>query len=31
VQIALFLVDERMPEMSGTQFLIEAISVYPDA
>lgn len=30
-QIALFLVDERMPRMSGTQFLIEAIKVYPDA
>src|SRR5688572_6540974 len=30
-QIALFLVDERMPHMSGTQFLVEAIKVYPDA
>lgn len=30
-QVALFLVDERMPQMSGTQFLIEAIKVYPDA
>ncbi len=29
--IALFLVDERMPEMSGTQFLAEAIKLYPDA
>jgi thioredoxin reductase (NADPH) len=29
--IALFLVDERMPEMTGTQFLIEAIKLYPDA
>ena len=29
--IALFLVDERMPEMTGTQFLIEAIKIYPDA
>ncbi len=29
--VALFLVDERMPEMTGTQFLIEAIKVYPDA
>jgi thioredoxin reductase (NADPH) len=29
--IALFLVDERMPEMTGTQFLREAIKVYPDA
>jgi thioredoxin reductase (NADPH) len=30
-QIALFLVDERMPGMSGTQFLLEAIKIYPDA
>jgi thioredoxin reductase (NADPH) len=30
-QIALFLVDERMPHMTGTQFLAEAIKVYPDA
>lgn len=30
-QIALFLVDERMPQMTGTEFLIEAIKVYPDA
>ena len=29
--IALFLVDERMPGMSGTQFLMEAITLYPDA
>lgn len=29
--IALFLVDERMPEMTGTQFLIEAMKLYPDA
>ena len=29
--IALFLVDERMPEMTGTQFLEEAIKLYPDA
>jgi thioredoxin reductase (NADPH) len=29
--IALFLVDERMPEMTGTQFLVEAIKLYPDA
>lgn len=29
--IALFLVDERMPEMTGTQFLGEAIKLYPDA
>ncbi|HEY9229623.1 MAG TPA: response regulator, partial [Gemmatimonadaceae bacterium] len=30
-EIALFLVDERMPHMSGTQFLIEAIKLYPDS
>jgi thioredoxin reductase (NADPH) len=30
-QVALFLVDERMPEMTGTQFLAEAIKIYPDA
>src|SRR6185436_7767828 len=29
--IALFLVDERMPEMTGTQFLVEAIKLYPEA
>jgi thioredoxin reductase (NADPH) len=29
--VALFLVDERMPGMSGTQFLLEAIKLYPDA
>ena len=29
--IALFLVDERMPEMTGTQFLIEAVALYPEA
>ncbi len=29
--VALFLVDERMPNMTGTQFLIEAIKLYPDA
>lgn len=30
-QVALFLVDERMPQMSGTQFLVEALKLYPDA
>jgi len=30
-QLALFLVDERMPHMTGTQFLVEAIKVYPNA
>jgi thioredoxin reductase (NADPH) len=29
--IALFLVDERMPGMTGTQFLIEVMKLYPDA
>ncbi|HAV77441.1 MAG TPA: fused response regulator/thioredoxin-disulfide reductase [Anaerolineae bacterium] len=29
--VALFLVDQRMPEMSGTDFLGEAIKIYPQA
>lgn len=29
--VALFLVDERMPTMTGTQFLVEALQMYPDA
>jgi thioredoxin reductase (NADPH) len=29
--VALFLVDERMPGMTGTQFLVEAIKLYPGA
>ncbi len=29
--VALFLVDQRMPEMSGTEFLEEAMKVYPQA
>jgi thioredoxin reductase (NADPH) len=29
--VALFLVDERMPAMSGTQFLTRARVIYPDA
>jgi len=29
--VALFLVDQRMPEMSGTEFLEEAIKQYPQA
>lgn len=30
-QIALFLVDQRMPGMEGTEFLAEAMKLYPDA
>ncbi|MDH5590416.1 MAG: response regulator, partial [Gemmatimonadota bacterium] len=29
--IALFLVDERMPEMKGTEFLVKALEMYPDS
>jgi len=29
--VALFLVDQRMPEMSGVEFLMEALQVYPQA
>ncbi len=29
--VALFLVDQRMPEMTGTEFLAEAVRYYPDA
>ena len=29
--VALFLVDQRMPEMTGTEFLIEARPLFPDA
>ncbi len=29
--VALFLVDQRMPEMEGTEFLAEARKFYPDA
>ena len=29
--VALFVVDERMPKMTGTQFLTEARKLYPDA
>ena len=31
VPLALFLVDQRMPEINGTQFLAEAIKYYPEA
>jgi thioredoxin reductase (NADPH) len=30
-QIALFLTDQRMPEMDGTEFLQQAIDIYPNA
>ncbi len=29
--IALFVVDQRMPEMDGTEFLAQAIKIYPEA
>ncbi len=29
--VALFLVDERMPEMTGTEFLREALKLYPES
>jgi thioredoxin reductase (NADPH) len=29
--VALFLADQRMPDMSGTEFLAEARNLYPDA
>jgi thioredoxin reductase (NADPH) len=29
--VALFLVDQRMPQMSGTEFLSEALKFYPEA
>ena len=29
--VALFLVDQRMPSMSGVEFLAEAVKLYPDA
>ena len=29
--VALFLVDARMPQMSGTEFLLQARQMYPDA
>lgn len=30
-QIALFLVDQRMPGMEGTEFLAEVMKIYPDS
>ncbi|MGI9665889.1 MAG: response regulator, partial [Acidimicrobiia bacterium] len=29
--IAVFLVDQRMPDMTGTEFLLEAQKTYPEA
>ena len=29
--VAMFLVDQRMPEMEGVDFLQKAIKIYPDA
>ena len=29
--VALFLVDQRMPEMTGTEFLADALTTYPEA
>ena len=31
VPLALFLVDQRMPDLSGTEFLVQAIQLYPEA
>jgi thioredoxin reductase (NADPH) len=31
MSVALFLVDQRMPGMTGTEFLAEALKLYPDA
>ena len=29
--VAGFVVDQRMPEMSGTEFLAQALEIFPDA
>ena len=29
--VALFLVDQRMPQMTGTEFLLEALAIFPEA
>lgn len=31
VPVALFLVDQRMPQMTGTEFLAQAMALYPEA
>jgi len=30
-EVSLLLVDQRMPEMEGTEFMLEAMKIYPDA
>jgi thioredoxin reductase (NADPH) len=30
-EVALLLIDQRMPEMEGTEFLLRAMTIYPDA
>jgi thioredoxin reductase (NADPH) len=30
-EVALFLADQRMPEMTGTEFLVEATALFPEA
>jgi thioredoxin reductase (NADPH) len=30
-EVALLLIDQRMPEMDGTEFLLEAMTLYPEA
>ena len=30
-EVALLLIDQRMPEMEGTAFILEAMKIYPDA
>ncbi|MGI9607041.1 MAG: response regulator [Acidimicrobiales bacterium] len=30
-EVALLLIDQRMPEMEGTEFLLEAMKIYPEA
>ena len=29
--VALYLVDQRMPAMSGTEFLLKAVEIFPEA
>jgi thioredoxin reductase (NADPH) len=30
-EVAMLLIDQRMPEMEGTEFLLEAMKIYPEA